>query len=519
MNDPGHVEIGLNENDVNKVVYYGSQEQSPQSSPAHSVASSDDDQRPLVSGGQSPLESGPSQEEPTLLSESNEEVKPVEKLSSVPAAVLNVINSIIGSGIVGMPFALKEGGIGMAVLLIIVVGVLTDYSLQLLIAAGLQSKTSTYQDVMQVAFGRPGFYLISLLQFANPFLAMTSYNIIAGDTIEKIVYRTASESVKNSVLGNRQFILFLFTIFISMPLSCYRNIAKLSKFSACAILSISFVTVFIMVRAVTMAREVPKTDDAWIFAEDGIVQAMGIITTAYLCHHNSFLIFRSLKEPTQQCWNKVVHISVGSSMVASLVFGLFGYITFTGYTQGDLLENYCYSDDYANVTRLIFTFSVMLTYPIECFVTREVIENLLFGAKQPATLLRHMLVTLALVLATGGISMVTNCLGIVLELNGALAAIPMCFILPCLSYMKISHDNGDKILQIKNIFPTIVAITGIAFSVVGLVLVLKSIVDGSAFRCSDAEEMGYCYDINQVRNSSYVSAEASLIETWSNSTN
>ncbi|XP_013398281.1 putative sodium-coupled neutral amino acid transporter 11 isoform X2 [Lingula anatina] len=334
MNDPGHVEIGLNENDVNKVVYYGSQEQSPQNSPAHSVASSDDDQRPLVSGGQSPLESGPSQEEPTLLSESNEEVKPIEKLSSVPAAVLNVINSIIGSGIVGMPFALKEGGIGMAVLLIIVVGVLTDYSLQLLIAAGLQSKTSTYQDVMQVAFGRPGFYLISLLQFANPFLAMTSYNIIAGDTIEKIVYRTASESVKNSVLGNRQFILFLFTIFISMPLSCYRNIAKLSKFSACAILSISFVTVFIMVRAVTMAREVPKTDDAWIFAEDGIVQAMGIITTAYLCHHNSFLIFRSLKEPTQQCWNKVVHISVGSSMVASLVFGLFGYITFTGYTQG-----------------------------------------------------------------------------------------------------------------------------------------------------------------------------------------
>jgi len=41
-------------------------------------------------------------------------------------------------------------------------------------------------------------------------------------------------------------------------------------------------------------------------------------------------------------------------------------------TPGDLLENYCQSDDLMTAGRFLFAFTIMLTYPIECFVTREV---------------------------------------------------------------------------------------------------------------------------------------------------
>lgn len=39
---------------------------------------------------------------------------------------------------------------------------------------------------------------------------------------------------------------------------------------------------------------------------------------------------------------------------------------------GDLLNNYCVKDILANVTRFVFACVIMLTYPIECFVAREV---------------------------------------------------------------------------------------------------------------------------------------------------
>lgn len=39
---------------------------------------------------------------------------------------------------------------------------------------------------------------------------------------------------------------------------------------------------------------------------------------------------------------------------------------------GDLLNNYCKMDPVANATRFFFACVVTLTYPIECFVAREV---------------------------------------------------------------------------------------------------------------------------------------------------
>ena len=39
---------------------------------------------------------------------------------------------------------------------------------------------------------------------------------------------------------------------------------------------------------------------------------------------------------------------------------------------GDLLENYCKTDDLMNVARLSFAVTIMLTYPLECFVVRHV---------------------------------------------------------------------------------------------------------------------------------------------------
>ena len=47
----------------------------------------------------------------------------------------------------------------------------------------------------------------------------------------------------------------------------------------------------------------------------------------------------------------------------------------------------------------------------------QVIENAVFAFRQPPPLWRHILITLVIVLVTVIVSMATDCLGIVLELN------------------------------------------------------------------------------------------------------
>ena len=65
--------------------------------------------------------------------------------SSLFATTANYVNSIIGSGMIGIPFALKEAGFGLGLILLVVVGVLTDYSLRLMVRAGTLSGTTSYQ--------------------------------------------------------------------------------------------------------------------------------------------------------------------------------------------------------------------------------------------------------------------------------------------------------------------------------------------------------------------------------------
>lgn len=88
--------------------------------------------------------------------------------------------------------------------------------------------------------------------------------------------------------------------------------------------------------------------------------------------------------------------------------------------SGDLLENYCPDDDLMNFARIFFSVTILLTYPIECFVTREVLDNTVFYNLEDTEGYfqnRHFLVTLSIVLITYLISITTDCLGVVLELN------------------------------------------------------------------------------------------------------
>lgn len=55
------------------------------------------------------------------------------QLSSLRQASFNYINSIVGSGVIGIPYALHRAGFGLGLLLLILVAVITDYSLVLMV--------------------------------------------------------------------------------------------------------------------------------------------------------------------------------------------------------------------------------------------------------------------------------------------------------------------------------------------------------------------------------------------------
>lgn len=189
----------------------------------------------------------------------------------------------------------------------------------------------------------------------------------------------------------------------------------------------------------------------------GIFQAIGAISfgtapfyssgvrgeltqSAFVCHHNSLLIYGSLRTPTIDNFSRVTHYSTGVSMCACLVLALGGFLTFGDKTMGNVLNNFPSDNTMVNVARLFFGLNMLTTLPLEAFVCREVMLTYWFP-DEAFNLRRHLVVSTGLVVGATAISLLTCDLGIVFELVGATSAVAMAYILPPMCYIKLTRPS------------------------------------------------------------------------------
>lgn len=76
---------------------------------------------------------------------------------------------------------------------------------------------------------------------------MVSYNVVVGDTVTKVIVRLTGIEPDN-VFARREVIVLVATIFISVPLCLYRDIAKLAKISFFSLVCIAFILITILMR-------------------------------------------------------------------------------------------------------------------------------------------------------------------------------------------------------------------------------------------------------------------------------
>lgn len=172
----------------------------------------------------------------------------------------------------------------------------------------------------------------------------------------------------------------------------------------------------------------------------GIFQAISVISFAFVCHHNSLLIYGSLETPTIDRFSRVTHYSTGVSMLACMLMALAGFLTFGDRTLGNVLNNFPADNTMVNVARLCFGLNMLTTLPLEAFVCREVMLNYYFPG-EPFNMHLHLIFSTSLVVSAMILSVMTCDLGSVFELVGATSACAMAYILPPLCYIKLTSRS------------------------------------------------------------------------------
>lgn len=194
---------------------------------------------------------------------------------------------------------------------------------------------------------------------------------------------------------------------------------------------------------------------------------------AFVCHHNSLLIYGSLKKPTIDNFSRVTHYSVGASTVACLTMALAGFLVFGDKTLGNVLNNFSSDNVMVNVARMCFGLNMLTTLPLEAFVCREVMENY-FWPDGPFNLKRHVIISTGLVGGATILSLLTCDLGAVFELVGATSAVAMAYVMPPMCYMKLTTRTW------RTYMAGAVVVFGAAVMVISLVQALDKMINGTS---------------------------------------
>ncbi|KAL4921217.1 transmembrane amino acid transporter protein-domain-containing protein [Aspergillus aurantiobrunneus] len=386
-------------------------------------------------------------EAPSVTLATSEEFFPEEHLESarprsgMKMAFMNMANSIIGAGIIGQSYALRQSGMFIGILLLSGLTVTVDWTIRLIVINSKLSGADSFQATMQHCFGKSGLIAISVAQWAFAFGGMIAFCIIVGDTIPHVLnslFPSLREMSFLWLLTDRRAIIVLFVLGISYPLSLYRDIAKLAKASTLALISMAIIVIAVVTQGFRVPRETRGDVKSLLFVNSGFFQAVGVISFAFVCHHNSLLIYGSLKKPTLDRFATVTHYSTGVSLLMCLLVGVSGFLFFGSETQGNVLNNFPSDNILINIARLCFGLNMLTTLPLEAFVCREVMTTYYFP-EEPFNMNRHLIFTSALVLTSVAMALLTCDLGAVFELIGATSAASLAYIFPPLCYIKLSN--------------------------------------------------------------------------------
>ncbi|CEQ42590.1 SPOSA6832_04401 [Sporobolomyces salmonicolor] len=463
----------------------------------------------------------------------------------VLAGIANMSNSILGAGIIGLPYALREAGFFSGIVLLLILGVVTDWTIRLIVLNAKMSGRRTYIDIMDscaslFASVRTSWNADSLLSLGqalgdmveqlsrssnspshsacvhlllhasdtsldawSSLQGMCAFCVILGDTIPRVLLSITGPDTSGfvSFLISRPVVTILLTVGISYPLSLYRDIEKLSHASALALISMVVIVVSVAIRGPGV-EDTLKGDPTqrWTVLESGFFEAIGVISFAFVCHHNSLLIYGSLRTPTLDRFAQVTHVSTILSVVACLCMSTSGFLVFTDRTQGNILNNFAEDDTLINIARACvsspslarraevhlrywcrqFGANMFATLPLEAFVCREVAETYFWPDEKEFNKRRHVLITSGLVFSALLVSLITCDLGLILELAGGFSATALAYLFPAACFLRLSGHGPQQAPQ--RIAAWACAAFGIAVMVLSTILSIRKAITGESHK-------------------------------------
>uniref|UniRef100_A0A8D0D6D1 Solute carrier family 38 member 3 n=1 Tax=Sander lucioperca TaxID=283035 RepID=A0A8D0D6D1_SANLU len=410
-----------------------------------------------------------------------------EGKTSFGMSVFNLGNAIMGSGILGLAYAMANTGILLFLFLLTAVAALSSYSVHLLLKSSGIVGIRAYEQLGYRAFGTPGKMAAGIAITLQNIGSMSSYLYIVKSELP-LVIQAFLKADPNSDLWylNGNYLVIMVSACVILPLALMKQLGYLGYTSGFSLSCMVFFLSVVSHKCLESA-EFPHLV-ALLIIESHVsmcssqtAYTIPILAFAFVCHPEVLPIYTELRNPTQKKMQKVSNISIFVMYTMYFLAALFGYLTFYDNVEPELLHTYNRIDPYDTLilcVRVAVLTAVTLTVPIVLFPVRRAIQQMAFPTKS-FNWLRHIAIAIILLTIINMLVIFApNILGI-FGIIGATSAPCLIFIFPAVFYIRIVPKDEEPMNSTPKILAVCFTALGVSFMVMSLSFIIIDWTTGS----------------------------------------
>lgn len=303
--------------------------------------------------------------------------------ATVRSGSINLLNTIIGAGILAMPYGLAANGLFFGTLLIVWSAATLAFGLYLqnkVAKATQQQGAVSYFSLCQLTY--PHLLIIFDGAIAiKCFGVGVSYLVVIGDLMPRIL--DSCGVPPTSAWMHRNVWILVFMAGVVAPLSFLKKLDSLKYTSVVALVLVVYLICLVAEHYFLDSVPPTRVVDWWgPVAWRQTLASFPIFVFAYTCHQNMFAIINELKpsenhgSQTRQS-NLIIRNSILVACTSYLVVGVLGYLTFGSAVSANVITMYPRDSVPSLIGRLCIVVMVLLLFPLQCHPCRGSINHVL----------------------------------------------------------------------------------------------------------------------------------------------
>ncbi|XP_037315664.2 sodium-coupled neutral amino acid transporter 4 [Pungitius pungitius] len=323
--------------------------------------------------------------------------------TSFGMSVFNLSNAIMGSGILGLSYAMANTGILLFLILLVGVAILSLYSVHLLLMTAKEGGSLIYEKLGERAFGWPG----KIAAFGSIIMqnigAISSYLFIVKYELPQVIRAFLGlEEITGEWYMNGNYLVVIVSIGIILPLSMLKNLGYLGYTSGFSLACMIFFLGVVIYKKTQLPCPLPflhhhssnlsanashlaglypplnatshmdfsraDVSPAVLGSHDAhsstgvhvephpdteemctpkyfvfnsqTAYTVPILAFAFVCHPEVLPIYSELKDRSRKKMQNVSNLSILTMLIMYMLSALFGYLTFYENVEAELLHTF-----------------------------------------------------------------------------------------------------------------------------------------------------------------------------------